>query len=73
MRIDTIPPKIIKMLNDNNFNNIEFIANSMITQSLFPDQAKISITPVFSPILDGVFGHPILDGGGKKAPHFNFE
>ena len=24
-----------------------------------------------NPILDGVFGHPILDGG--EAPHFNFE
>ena len=45
---DTISPKIIKMLNDNICDNIESIANSMITQSLFPDQAKISsITPVF--------------------------
>ena len=36
------------MLNDNICDNIESIANSMITQSLFPDQAKISsITPVF--------------------------
>ena len=40
MRIDTIPPKITKMLNDNICNNIESIANSMITQTLFPDQAK---------------------------------
>ena len=48
MGIDTIPPKFIKMLNDNNCDNIESIANSMITQSLFPDQAKVSsITPVF--------------------------
>ena len=29
---------------------------------------------VINPILDRVFGHPILDGGGgQKAPHFNFE
>ena len=43
-----IPPKIIKTLNDNICDNIEFIANSVITQSLFPDQAKVSsITPVF--------------------------
>ena len=28
----------------------------------------------FNPILDGVFGHPILDGGrAKKPPHLNFE
>ena len=28
----------------------------------------------FNPILDRVFGHPILDGGGaKKPPHLNFE
>ena len=28
----------------------------------------------FNPILDGVFGHPISDGGGgQKAPHLNFE
>ena len=48
MGIDSIPPKIIKMLNDNICDNIESIANSMITQLLFPDQAKISsITPVF--------------------------
>ena len=48
MGIDTIPPKIIKMLNDNICDNIESIANLMITQSLFPDQAQISsITPVF--------------------------
>ena len=48
MGIDTIPLKIIKMLNDNICDNIESIANSMITQSLFPDQAKVSsITPVF--------------------------
>ena len=49
MGIDTILPKIIKMLNDDNIcDNIESIANSMITQSLFPDQAKISsITTVF--------------------------
>ena len=48
MGIDTIPPKIIKMLNDNISDNIESIANSMITQLLFPDQAKVSsITPVF--------------------------
>ena len=38
----------MKMLNDNICDNIKSIANSMITQSLFPDQAKISsITPVF--------------------------
>ena len=48
MGIDTIPPKIIKMLNDNICDNIESIANSLITQLLFPDQAKVSsITPVF--------------------------
>ena len=48
MGIDMIPPKIIKILNDNICDNIEFIANSVITQSLFPDQAKVSsITPVF--------------------------
>ena len=48
MGIDTISLKIIKMLNDNICDNIESIVNSMITQSLFPDQAKISsITPVF--------------------------
>ena len=48
MGIDTIPPKIIKMLNDNICDNIKSIANSMITQSLFPDQVKrSSITPVF--------------------------
>ena len=53
MGIDTIPPKIIKMLNDNIFDNIESIANSMITQSLFPDQAKISaITPVFKKTIE---------------------
>ena len=34
-----------------------------------------SLFACFNPILDGVFGHPILDGGrgGKKAPHLNFE
>ena len=48
MGIDTIPPKIIKMLNDNICDNIESFANSVITQSLFSDQAKISsVTPVF--------------------------
>ena len=49
MGIDTIPPKIIKMLNDNICDNTESIAYSVITQSLFPDQAKVSlsITPVF--------------------------
>ena len=26
-----------------------------------------------NPILDGVFGHPILDGGQKSPPHLNFE
>ena len=46
MGIDTIPPKIVKMLNDNICDNIESIANSLIIQSLFPDQAKISVTPV---------------------------
>ena len=46
--IDTIPPKIIKMLNDNMCDNINSISNSMITQSLFHDEAKISsVTPVF--------------------------
>ena len=46
--IDTIPPKIIKMLNDNMCDNIKSIPNSMITQSLFHDEAKISsVTPVF--------------------------
>ena len=53
MGIDTIPLKIIKMLNDNICNNIESIANSMITQSLFPDQAKVSsITPVFKKTIE---------------------
>ena len=48
MGIDTIPPKIVKMLNDDICDNIKSIANSMITQSLFSDQAKISsMTPVF--------------------------
>ena len=48
MGIDTILPKIMKILNDNICDNIEYVANSMIIQSLFPDQAKISsITPVF--------------------------
>ena len=44
-----IPPKIIKTLNDNICDNIESIANLMITQSLFPDQAKLSsvVTPAF--------------------------
>ena len=43
-----IPSKITKMLNDTICDNIESIANSVITQLLFPDQAKISsITPVF--------------------------
>ena len=41
MGIDTIPTKIIKMLNDDICNNIESIANSMVAQSLFPDQAKV--------------------------------
>ena len=40
MGIDTIPLKIIKMLNDNICDNIESIVNLMITQLLFPDQAK---------------------------------
>ena len=39
-------PKSVKMLNDNICDNIESIANSLIIQSLFPDQAKISVTPV---------------------------
>ena len=48
MGINMILPKIIKMPNDNICDNIESIANSTITQSLFPDQAKVSsITPVF--------------------------
>ena len=48
MGTDTIPPKIIKVINDNICDNIESIANLMITQLLFDDQAKIlSITPVF--------------------------
>ena len=48
MGIDTIPPKIIKILNDNICDNIESIVNSMIIQLLFPGQAKVSsITPVF--------------------------
>ena len=48
MGFDMIPSKITKMLNDNICDNIESIANSMITQLLLPDQAKISsITPVF--------------------------
>ena len=48
MGTDMIPPKMIKMPNDNFCDNFESIANSMITQLLFPDQAKISsITPVF--------------------------
>ena len=44
-----IPPKITNMpANDNICDNIESTANSMITQSLFVDQAKrSSITPVF--------------------------
>ena len=48
MGIETIPSKVIKMAYDTICDNIESIANSMNTQSLFPDQTKISsITPVF--------------------------
>ena len=36
------------MLNDNICDNIESIANSVITESLFSDEARVSsITPVF--------------------------
>ena len=46
--IDTIPLKITKMLDDHICDNTESIANSVITQSLFLDQAKISsVTHVF--------------------------
>ena len=45
---DTIQPKIIQMLNDDICNNIESIANSMVAQSMIPDQAKVSsVIPVF--------------------------
>ena len=40
MGIDMILPKIIKMLNDNICDNIESIANSMITQSYFLTKQK---------------------------------
>ena len=48
VRIDTIPPKIIKMLNDDICDSIKSIANLMTTESLFSDQAKITlVTPIF--------------------------
>ena len=48
MDIDTIPPKIVIMLKDDISYSIQSIANMMIDQSAFPDQAKISsVTPAF--------------------------
>ena len=39
---DTIPPKIVIMLKDDISYSMQSIANMMIDQSAFPDQAKIS-------------------------------
>ena len=48
MDIDTIPPKIVIMLKDDISYSMQSIANKMIDQSTFPDQAKISsVTPAF--------------------------
>ena len=48
MGIDTIPPKIVIMLKDDTSYSMQSIANMMIHQSTFPDQAKISsVTPAF--------------------------
>ena len=41
MGIDTIPPKIVIMLKDDISYSMRSIANMMIDQSKFPDQAKI--------------------------------
>ena len=49
MGIDTIPPKIVIMLKDDISYSMQSIANMMIDQSTFPDQAKISsVTPAFT-------------------------
>ena len=42
MGIDTIPPKIMSLLKDDINCSMKSIANMMIDQSTFPDQAKIS-------------------------------
>ena len=43
-----IPTKIVIMLKDDINYSMQFIANMMIDQSTFPDQAKISsVTPAF--------------------------
>ena len=48
MGIDTIPPKIVIMLKDDISYSMQSIANMMIDQSTFSDQAKISsVTPTF--------------------------
>ena len=48
MGIDTIPPKILIMLKDDISYSMQSVANMMINQSTFPDQAKISsVTPAF--------------------------
>ena len=48
MGIDMIPPKIMIMLKDDISYSMQSIANMMIDQSTFPDQAKISsVTPAF--------------------------
>ena len=48
MGTDTIPPKIVIMLRDDISYSVQSVANMMIDQSTFPDQAKISsVTPAF--------------------------
>ena len=48
MGIDTIPLKIVIMLKDDISYSMQSIANMMIDQSTFSDQAKISsVTPTF--------------------------
>ena len=48
MGIDTIPPKIVIMQKDDISYSMQSIANVIIDQSTFPDQAKVSsVTPAF--------------------------
>ena len=47
-----------------------FSSKSVIpcVQKTFPGVLYAWRSKTFNPILDGVFGHPILDGGGGKKP-----